>query len=84
MSKSPSMGCDGQEGTNGRVYPQGGGAWNLPETSPVTLVSLNSTMDEYEIINLQVESRTMREKTLIKSQKLTQPPCKHLYMDPSS
>jgi len=46
MSKSPSMGCDGQEGTNGRVYPQGGGAWNLPETSPVTLVSLNSTMDE--------------------------------------
>ena len=31
-----------------------------------------------------MESRTIRERTLIKSHKLTQPPCKHLYMDPSS
>jgi len=46
MSKNPSMGCDGREETNGRVNPQGGGAWNLPETSPVTLASLNSTRDE--------------------------------------
>jgi len=46
MSKNPSMGCDGQEETNGKVNLQGGGAWNLPETSLVTLASLNSTKDE--------------------------------------
>jgi len=40
------MGCDEREETNGSVILQGGKAWNLPEVSPVTLASLNSTKDE--------------------------------------
>jgi len=46
ISKIPSMGCDDQEETNGSVNLQGGKAWNLPEVSPMTLASLNSTKDE--------------------------------------
>ena len=45
-AKSPSMGCAEREETNGSVILQGGKAWNLPELSPVTLTSLNSTKDE--------------------------------------
>jgi len=60
MLKIPSMGCDGREWTNGRGSVQGGKSWNLPETSPVTLASLNLPRDEYEILILQVESRTIR------------------------
>jgi len=46
MLKIPSMGCDGQEWTNGRGSVRGGKSWNLPETSPVTLASLISPKDE--------------------------------------
>jgi len=40
------MGCDEREETNGSVNLRGGEAWNLPETSPMTLASLNFTKDE--------------------------------------
>jgi len=40
------MGWNEREETNGNVNLQGGKAWNLPEVSPVTLASLNSTKDE--------------------------------------
>jgi len=46
MLKSPSMRCDGREWTNGRGSVRGGRSWNLPETSPVTLASLNSPRAE--------------------------------------
>jgi len=46
MLENHSMGCDGREWTNGRGNVQGGKPWNLPETSPVTLASLNSPRDE--------------------------------------
>ena len=32
--------------TNGSVILQGGKAWNLPQLSPMTLASMNSTKDE--------------------------------------
>jgi len=46
IAEIPSMGCAEREETNGSVILQGGKAWNLPELSPVTLDSLNSTKDE--------------------------------------
>ena len=68
----------------GRGSLLSGWSWNLPETSPGHLsLSIRPGMSNRSW-NIQVESRTVREKTLIKIPEANSPPCNHLYMDPSS
>ena len=48
--KSPSVGHDEREQTNGKGNLLGGNSENLLEISHMTLASLNSPRDEYEIM----------------------------------
>ena len=84
ISKVPSVGCDEQEMTNGSVIPRGGEAMEASR-----IFSYDTFLTEFDqgwVRGHQSPSgsKNYQREDTNQNHKLTHPPYRYLYMDPSS